>query len=89
MPIVIGGWVDLGGAPPEEMYGLVGRQPCPSKIIYLMSVFDSTKSEKTFVAAMWPTLYLHWNFNKDAHHSKVFELVTWHPYSYSGIHGQP
>ena len=30
------------------------------------------------------TLYLHTNFSKDAHHSKVFKLATWDPYSYTG-----
>ena len=30
------------------------------------------------------TLYLHMDFSKDAHHSKVFELATLKPYSYTG-----
>jgi hypothetical protein len=30
------------------------------------------------------TLYVHWDFSKDGHHSKVFKFVTWDPYSYAG-----
>ena len=29
-------------------------------------------------------LYPHKDFSKDAHHSKVFRLATWDPYSYAG-----
>ena len=30
------------------------------------------------------TFYLHRDFSKDAHHSKVFKLATWDPCSYAG-----
>ena len=65
---------DMG---PVHLYDPINLRPNCSKNI-------TNKHINICMYMAMTTLYLHRDFSKDAHHSKVFKLATWDPYSYAG-----